>query len=65
MLILVFFSIFLTAITFPASSGSYYPARLDDSKAVYLTPERFAGHGDGPIVCVWFRESGSAGVSPA
>lgn len=28
-------------------AASYYPARLDDAKAVYLTPENFPVHGDG------------------
>ena len=29
------------------ASTSYYPVRLDDPKAVYLTPESFSIHGDG------------------
>ncbi len=30
-----------------AFASSYYPLRLDDAKAVYLTPDNFAVHGDG------------------
>jgi hypothetical protein len=30
-----------------AGASSYYPLRLDDAKAVYLTPDNFAVHGDG------------------
>jgi hypothetical protein len=30
-----------------AFASSYYPLRLDDGKAVYLTPDHFAVHGDG------------------
>jgi sugar lactone lactonase YvrE len=29
------------------AAGSYYPVRLDDPAAVYLTPDRFPVHGDG------------------
>jgi hypothetical protein len=35
----------LTAI--PLFASSYYPARLDDPKAVYLTPDNFPVKGDG------------------
>ena len=28
-------------------AASYYPLRLDDPKAVYLTPDRFPVHADG------------------
>ena len=31
----------------PIRAQSYYPLRLDDPKAVYLTPENFPVHGDG------------------
>src|SRR5260370_11519269 len=31
----------------PVSAQSYYPLRLDDPKAVYLTPENFPVQGDG------------------
>ena len=31
----------------PIDAQSYYPLRLDDPKAVYLTPENFPVHGDG------------------
>jgi hypothetical protein len=37
---------------FPAGAafaGSYYPMRLDDPKAVYLSPDKFAVHGDGKV----------------
>src|SRR5215469_12924338 len=30
-----------------AKAVSYYPVRLEDPKAVYLTPESFPVHGDG------------------
>src|ERR1017187_4623190 len=31
----------------PVRGASYYTLRLDDSKAVYLTPDSFPVHGDG------------------
>jgi sugar lactone lactonase YvrE len=31
----------------PLFAGSYYPARLDDARALYLTPDAFAVKGDG------------------
>src|SRR5713101_4756703 len=31
----------------PLFASSYYPARLEDTKAVYLTPDKFPIHGDG------------------
>lgn len=31
----------------PLRAASWYPLRLDDAKAVYLTPDRFPVHGDG------------------
>ncbi len=31
----------------PLWSASYYPLRLDDAKAVYLTPDKFPVHADG------------------
>src|SRR5262249_7152467 len=31
----------------PVFAGSYYPNRIDDAKAVYLTRENFAVQGDG------------------
>src|SRR5277367_542202 len=31
----------------PLSASSYYPARMDDPKAIYLTQENFAVKGDG------------------
>src|SRR4051812_30582605 len=30
-----------------AAAQSFYPLKLDDSTAVYLTPDKFAVHGDG------------------
>ncbi len=33
---------------FPAlATSSYYPARLEDAKAIYLTQDSFPVHGDG------------------
>src|SRR5271163_2626539 len=37
--------LWVTAVS--AFASSYYPVRLDDAKAVYLTPDNFAVHGDG------------------
>ena len=37
--------ILLSAV--PVLASSYYPTRLEDAKAVYLTPDRFPVHGDG------------------
>ncbi len=31
----------------PLWAASYYPQRLDDPKAVYLTPDQFPVHADG------------------
>jgi pectate lyase-like protein/SMP-30/gluconolaconase/LRE-like protein len=40
--------LFLTfASALPLFAGSYYPARLDDAKAFYLTPDAFPVKGDG------------------
>src|ERR1039457_5201142 len=44
---LVVFAIVLLGIVFPASGQSFYPARLDDPKAVYLTHDQFPVRGDG------------------
>jgi sugar lactone lactonase YvrE len=43
------FVVILIALTASAPSwgASYYPIRLDDSKAVYLTQDKFPVHGDG------------------
>src|SRR5215472_3538312 len=42
---------FLILVTLTASApswgASYYPIRLDDPKAVYLTPDKFPVHADG------------------
>src|SRR5580700_4293674 len=32
---------------FPLFASTYYPARLDDPKAIYLTPDTFPVKGDG------------------
>jgi len=37
----------LTLLTTPIGAQSYFPLRLDDPKAVYLTKENFPVHGDG------------------
>lgn len=37
----------LFGIVFPAFGASYYPVRLDDPRAVYLTPDQFPVRGDG------------------
>src|SRR5271154_2090598 len=37
----------LASFSVRAESSSYYPARLEDAKAVYLTADSFAVHGDG------------------
>jgi sugar lactone lactonase YvrE len=34
-------------VTIPVHAASYYPIRLDDPKAVYLTPQDFPVHADG------------------
>ncbi len=44
---LVLFAVVLFGITLPGLAASAYPTRLDDPKAVYLTPDRFPVHGDG------------------
>ena len=35
------------AVSARGASASYYPVRLEDAKAVYLTPDNFPVHGDG------------------
>jgi sugar lactone lactonase YvrE len=37
----------LLAMAPPLRAASYYPVRLDDAKAVYLTPDQFPVHGNG------------------
>src|SRR6266404_397238 len=37
----------LLLLATPIRAQSYYPLRLDDPKAVYLTPEKFPVHSDG------------------
>ncbi len=39
--------LFGIALPFPGLAASSYPARLDDPKAVYLTPDKFPVHADG------------------
>ena len=40
--------LFLTfASVIPLVAGSYYPARLEDARAIYLTPDAFPVKGDG------------------
>ncbi len=41
------FLILASLIATPLLAASYYPARLDDPTAVYLTPDKFSVHGDG------------------
>ena len=40
-------ALLLAAFPVGANSPSYYPARLEDAKAVYLTADKFAVHADG------------------
>lgn len=42
----LFVAVMVSAAT-GATAVSYYPARLEDPKAVYLTPDSFPVHGDG------------------
>jgi len=37
----------LVCAAMPANAVSYYPVRLEDPKAVYLTPDNYPVHGDG------------------
>jgi len=37
----------LVCVVAQARAASYYPVRLEDAKAVYLTPDSFPVHGDG------------------
>ena len=37
----------LLALVIPAFGGSYYPLRLEDAEAVYLTPSHFPVHANG------------------
>lgn len=41
------FLILVSVIATPLLAASYYPVRLDDPTAVYLTPDKFPVHGDG------------------
>ena len=41
------FGIVLGGIAFPSGAASFYPTRLDDPKAVYLTQDQFPVRGDG------------------
>jgi hypothetical protein len=44
---LILLGIAFLGIAFPSREASYYPARLDDPNAVYLTPDQFPVRGDG------------------
>ena len=44
---LIVLGIVLLGIVFPSRGASFYPARLDDPKAVYLTQDQFPVRGDG------------------
>ena len=44
---ILFSGVVLRGAALPARAASYYPVRLEDAKAVYLTPDHFAVHGDG------------------
>lgn len=44
---IVFFGVLLFANTLSLQAASYYPLRLEDAKAVYLTKDQFPVHGDG------------------
>ena len=44
--LLVFLSAVLFSVALPARAASYYPVRLEDATAVYLTPDSFPVHGD-------------------
>jgi Pectate lyase superfamily protein len=39
--------IFFLCVSFSSYAASFYPIRLDDSQAVYLTPDDFPVHADG------------------
>src|ERR1035437_1570331 len=44
---LIVLGMVLLGIVFPSRGQSFYPARLDDPNAVYLTHDRFPVRGDG------------------
>src|SRR5664279_2358498 len=44
---LILLGMVFLAIVFPSCGASFYPARLDDPNAVYLTPDQFSVRGDG------------------
>jgi hypothetical protein len=44
---LIVLGIVLLGIVFPSRGASFYPARLDDASAVYLTQDQFPVRGDG------------------
>jgi polygalacturonase len=44
---LLLFVVVVVFAALRAKAVSYYPARLEDSKAVYLTSDSFPVHGDG------------------
>ncbi len=45
--LLVFLSVVLFSVAIPAGAASYYPVRLEDARAFYLTSDSFPVHGDG------------------
>jgi sugar lactone lactonase YvrE len=44
---LIVLGIVLLGIVFPSRGASFYPARLDDPAAIYLTPDQFSVRADG------------------
>src|ERR1035438_1007967 len=44
---LILLGIVFLGIAFPSRGASFYPARLDDPNAIYLTPDQFPVRGDG------------------
>jgi sugar lactone lactonase YvrE len=58
MRLLIVLGMVLLGIASPSRGASFYPARLDDPKAVYLTPDRFPVRGDG-------KADDSAGIQAA
>lgn len=47
MIIKTLFAVVILSSAVPLFAVSYYTARLDDDRAIYLTPDRFAVKGDG------------------
>ena len=44
---LILLGMVFLGIAFPSRGASFYPARLNDAAAVYLTPDQFSVRGDG------------------